>query len=246
MGLLEGTVAVITGAGSGIAKAAVEIFVREGARVVAADRSGAQDDVAKAFGAPVLPVRCDVTVESEVAAMVQAAVGHFGGIDAMVNVAGIAGGAMITDISAEHFDAMIDVDLRGVVHGMKHAIAAMLAAGTPGCVVNVSSAGGLGGSPGTGAYAAAKAGVNAVTKVGSVEYGARGIRINSVCPGYIRTEIMGATIDRIPGSATKASLGRVGTPHEVAEVIAFLCSDKASFINGAILPVDGGWTARLA
>jgi NAD(P)-dependent dehydrogenase (short-subunit alcohol dehydrogenase family) len=246
MGLLEGKVAVVTGAGSGIAKAAVGIFVREGARVVATDISGAETATAAEFGADVLPLRCDVTNESDVEAAVATAVDHFGGLDVVLNVAGIASGSMLTDVTAEHYDATMNVDLRGVLLGMKHGIKAMLAAKTPGAIVNVSSAGGLNGSPGTGVYSAAKAGVIALTRTGAVEYGHRGIRVNAICPGFIRTEIMGATIDQIPGSSEKAALRRVGLPHEVAELAAFLSSDRASYISGAIIPVDGGWTAKLA
>ena len=246
MGLLEGRVAVITGAGSGIGKAAAMIFVREGARVVVSDLSGAQNETASQLGEAAIAVHCDVTVESDVEEAVRAATEHFGRIDAMLNVAGIATGALIKDVSREHFDATIDVDLRGVLHGMKHGILAMLERKQGGSVVNISSAGALNGSPGTSVYSAAKAGVNAMTKAGAVEYGYRGIRVNAICPGFIRTEIMGATIDQIPGSSEKAALRRVGMPEEVAELAAFLASERASFISGAIIPVDGGWTAKLA
>jgi NAD(P)-dependent dehydrogenase (short-subunit alcohol dehydrogenase family) len=246
MGLLDGKVALITGAGSGIAKSATGIFVREGARVVATDVSGSEKATAADLGDAVLPVHCDVTREADVEAAVQAALDHFGRLDAVLNVAGIASGAMITDVTPEHFDATVDVDLRGVVHGMKYGVRAMLASDTAGVVVNVSSAGGMGGTVGTGIYSAAKAGVIALTKTGAVEYGRNGIRVNAICPGFIKTEIMGATIDQIPGTAKKAALGRIGKPHEVAELAAFLASERASFISGAIIPVDGGWTAKLA
>jgi NAD(P)-dependent dehydrogenase (short-subunit alcohol dehydrogenase family) len=246
MGLLDDKVALVTGAGSGIAKAAVGIFVREGASVVAADVSGGEKVTAEEFGTAVVPVHCDVTDEGDVEAAVRTTIERFGRIDAVLNIAGIAAGAMITDVTKDHYDTTFDVDLRGVLHGMKHGIRAMLEAGTAGSIVNVSSAGGLGGTPGTSVYSAAKAGVIALTKSGAVEYGAKGIRVNAICPGYIKTEIMGATIDQIPGSDKKAALRRVGLPHEVAELAAFLASEKASYISGAIIPVDGGWTAKLA
>jgi len=244
MGLLDGKVAVITGAGSGMAKASVEIFVREGAKVVAGDISGAEKDTADAVGPAVLPVHCDVTREADIEAMVQAAVEEFGRLDAMLNVAGIAEGVMVGDLTPEHYDRTMDVDLRGVLFGMKHGIRAMVAAGNGGVVVNWSSVGGLGGSPFTSAYSAAKAGVIAVTKAGAVEYGGNGIRVNAVCPGFIHTEIMGAHPP--PGILDKAALGRGGQPHEVAEVAAFLASDRASYVSGAIIPVDGGWSAKIA
>ena len=244
MGLLDGKVAVITGAGSGMAKASVEIFVREGAKVVAGDISGAEKDTADAVGPAVLPVHCDVTREADIEAMVQAAVEEFGRLDAMLNVAGIAEGVMVGDLTPEHYDRTMDVDLRGVLFGMKHGIRAMLAAGDGGVVVNWSSVGGLGGSPFTSVYNAAKHGVIGATKCAAVEYGPHGIRVNALCPGFIHTEIMGAHPP--PGILDKAALGRGGQPHEVAEVAAFLASDRASDVSGAIIPVDGGWSAKLA
>jgi len=246
MGLLDGKVAVITGAGSGMAKASVKLFAREGARVVAADISGAEKDTAAEVGAGVLPVHCDVTKERDIEAMVAAAVEEFGRLDAMLNVAGIADGARITDITQESYERTMDVDLRGVLFGMKHGIRAMVAAGNGGSVVNWSSTGGLGGSPYTSIYNAAKHGVVGATKCAAIEFGRKGIRVNAVCPGFIHTEIMGANPDAMPGVLEKAALGRGGQPDEVAEVAAFLASDKASFVSGAIIPVDGGWAARLA
>lgn len=246
MGLLEGKVAVITGAGSGMAKASVRVFVREGARVVAADISGAEKDTAAAVGEGVLPVHCDVTREDDIEATVRAAVKEFGRLDAMLNVAGIADPARITDITQEHYDRILDVDLRGVLFGMKHGIRAMLAAGNGGSVINWSSIGGIGGSAYTGVYNAAKHGVVGATKCAAIEFGRKAIRVNAICPGFIHTEIMGANPDAMPGVTEKAALGRGGQPEEVAEVAAFLASDKASFVSGAIIPVDGGWSAKLA
>ena len=146
MGLLDGKVAVITGAGSGMAKASVRVFVREGAKVVAADISGAEKDTAAEVGGDVLPVHCDVTDEADIEAMVRAAVEEFGRLDVMLNVAGIAEGLRITDITQEHYDRQMNVDLRGVIFGMKHGIRAMVAAGNGGSIVNWSSLGGIGGS----------------------------------------------------------------------------------------------------
>jgi NAD(P)-dependent dehydrogenase (short-subunit alcohol dehydrogenase family) len=202
--------------------------------------------VAAEYGEAVLPFSCDVTDEAQVQAMIAAATDHFGRLDAVLNIAGIASGALLTDVTAEHYNQTLDVNLRGVLHGMKHAIKALKASKTAGAIVNISSAGGLNAAPGTGVYAASKAGVIALTKTGAVEVGHRGIRVNAICPGMIKTDIMGATIDQIPGVNEKMPLGRVGLPHEVAELAAFLVSDRASYITGAIIPVDGGWTAKLA
>jgi NAD(P)-dependent dehydrogenase (short-subunit alcohol dehydrogenase family) len=248
MGLLEGKVAVITGAGSGMAKASTKLFVAEGAKVVAGDISGAEKDTAAEVGAGVLAVHCDVTLEDDVAAMFEAALAEFGRVDAVLNVAGIGLPTPIHKLSMEDYDKIMDVDLRGVLLGMKHGIPAMLESGG-GSIVNWSSVGGLNasarGMP-TSVYNAAKAAVVSVTKSASAEYGHKNIRANCLCPGFIETEIMGASGgSRFPEMYEKASLGRAGRPGEVAEVAAFLCSDRASFVSGAIIPVDGGWSARL-
>jgi len=245
MGALEGRVAVITGAGSGMGRASVQVFAREGAKVVAADVSGGEKDTAEHVGASVLPVHCDVTQEADVEAMMRAAIEAFGRVDAVLNVAGIAAPAMLAKATLEHYDKIMDVDLRGVFLGTKHGIRAILESGNGGSIVNWSSLGGLNASPATSVYAAAKAGVISFTKSAAVEYGSRGIRVNCLCPGFIHTE-MSAGGEKIPGMLEKAALGRGGQPEEVAEVAAFLASDRASYVSGAIIPVDGGWGAKLA
>jgi NAD(P)-dependent dehydrogenase (short-subunit alcohol dehydrogenase family) len=247
MGLLDGKVAVITGAGSGMAKASTKVFVREGARVLAADISGAEKETAAEVGDAVVPFHADVTREADVAAMIQHAVDELGRVDVLLNVAGIGTATALTDVTMEEYDRILDVDLRGVLLGMKHGIPAMLDAGG-GAIVNWSSIGGLNASTHpTSVYSAAKAGVIAVTKAAAVEYGARGIRVNAICPGFVLTEIMGqGGLKNYPGISDKAALGRPGQPQEIAEVAAFLASDRASYVTGAVVPVDGGWSIKLA
>lgn len=249
MGLLEGKVAVITGAGSGMAKQSVQVFVREGAQVVAADiGEAAAQRTAEEVGGDVVPMRCDVSSEPDVEATFRATLDRFGKVDVVLNVAGIGSAQLIADWDPAEFDAIHAVNLKGVLLGMKHGIRAMLAGGHGGSIVNWSSIGGLNANEyGTVSYSTSKAGVIAATKAGAVEYGAHGIRVNAICPGFILTEKMGASgAAAFPEMLEKAALGRAGQPIEVAEVGAFLASDKASFITGAILPVDGGWSAKLA
>jgi NAD(P)-dependent dehydrogenase (short-subunit alcohol dehydrogenase family) len=247
MGELDGKVAVITGAGSGMARAAAKVFVREGAKVLAADISGRQDETAAELGKAVVPFRCDITNEADVEGMFAAARDAFGRVDAVLNVAGVAGAQALAEITLEEYDRVMNVDLRGVMLGTKHGIKAMLPTGG-GAIVNWSSIGGMNGSvmP-TSVYSAAKAGVIAFTKAAAIEYGTKGIRANAICPGFIETEMSGGpgAATRFPALVQGSALKRGGQPEEVAELAAFLASDRASFITGAIIPIDGGSTASL-
>jgi NAD(P)-dependent dehydrogenase (short-subunit alcohol dehydrogenase family) len=246
MGELDGKVAVITGAGSGMAKASVKVFVREGAKVVAADISGAEKDTAAEVGGDVLAVHCDVTQEAEVEALMDAAIEEFGRVDAVLNVAGVADGAQLVDLDMASYDRLMDVNLRGVFLGMKYGIRAMLANGG-GSIINWSSVGGLNGNAYTTVYNASKHAVIGATKSAAIEYGPKGVRVNVICPGYVRTEIMSKDAEaHMPEIVLKAALQRGGLPHEVAEVGSFLASDRASFVSGAVIAVDGGWSAKLA
>lgn len=245
MGELDGKVAVITGAGSGMGKSSARIFVREGAQVVAGDISGAEKDTAAELGDAVVPFHCDVSIEDDVAAMIEQAVKEFGRVDAMLNVAGVGAGGPLADLDMADYDRVLDVDLRGVLHGTKHAIRAMQDGG--GSIINWSSLAGLNASPMSAVYSTAKAGVVAVTKATALEYGAAGIRANVICPGVILTEIMGAGWQTFaPELAEKAPLGRAGRSEEVAELASFLASDRASYLSGCVIPADGGWSCQLA
>jgi NAD(P)-dependent dehydrogenase (short-subunit alcohol dehydrogenase family) len=247
MGILEGKSAVITGAGRGIGKGCVEVFVREGAHVLAVDFSGDEKDVAAQFGPAVVPHHADVSNEEEVAAMVEAAVAAFGRLDAQINVAGTIGGRSGGNyLSAEEYDAMTPVNLRGVLLCCRYAVEAMLGTGG-GSIVNVSSVGALNAEKmAPASYMAAKAGVHALTKAIASEYGPEGIRANVIAPGFTLTEInRTAPAEALSELKTKAALGRAGEAREQGEVAAFLASDRASFVTGAVIPVDGGWSARL-
>jgi NAD(P)-dependent dehydrogenase (short-subunit alcohol dehydrogenase family) len=246
MGELDGKVAVITGAGSGMGKASARTLVREGARVVVADVSGAEKDTAAELGDAAVPVHCDVRDEDEVAAMLEAAVNELGRVDALLNVAGVGAGGPLGDLDMADYDRVLDVDLRGVLHGTKHAIRVMKDHGG-GSIVNWASLAGLNASPLTSVYSAAKAGVIAVTKATALEYGAAGIRANVICPGVIVTEgPCGGWQTFSPELADKAALGRAGRSEEVAELASFLASDRASYLSGCVIPADGGWSCQLA
>jgi NAD(P)-dependent dehydrogenase (short-subunit alcohol dehydrogenase family) len=250
MGRLDGKGAVITGAARGIGRATALAFAEEGARVVLADvldddgQRVADEIVAEGGEAHYL--RTDVTVTSDVQAVVDAAHERWGRLDVMVNDAAVAIGGSAGEMSEDDVRRVIDVNLLGVWRGMRAAIPLMLEQGG-GSIVNLSSVQGHVGFIGWAAYAASKGGIDALTRQAAVEYASRGIRINSIVPGTIRTEmnekIMADSDDPAAVMASWTSMhptGRIGEPHEVAAAIVFLASDDASFITGEALRVDGG------
>jgi NAD(P)-dependent dehydrogenase (short-subunit alcohol dehydrogenase family) len=245
-GMLDGKIVLITGAGSGIAKASTKVCVREGATVIAVDISGAEEETAAEVGRQVRPVHCDVARDDQVAALFDTVRSDFGRVDAVLNVAGTHGVRPPEVLTVDEFEKMTAVNLRGVLLVTQHAVPIMIAS-RGGSFVNVSSISSVNVQNYTSfMYAAAKAGVNALTKAVAVEYGRQGIRANVIAPGFTFTEYMGEPTPLLQEMGSKSALGRAGTPEELAEVAAFLASDRASFVTGVILPVDGGWSAQLA
>jgi NAD(P)-dependent dehydrogenase (short-subunit alcohol dehydrogenase family) len=248
MGDLAGKVALVTGGGSGIGEATTLAFAAAGAAVVVADidEAGARATAERVVdgGGQALAVRCDVTVESDVAATVEAAVSTFGGLDAAFNNAGIEGHQMPTaDLPDAEVRRVIDVNLFGVFYGMKHEIPALLARGG-GTIVNTSSTAGLRGYVNLMPYVASKHAVVGMTKTTALEYATAGIRVLSVHPAAIETPMITRAMAEMPqlGEAISAMhpLGRIGQPREIADVVVFLCSGGASFMTGSQVVVDGG------
>jgi len=243
--LLEGKVAIVTGASRSIGAASARAFAEAGAAVVlaarteAAIRAIAQDIESK--GGKAIAVPTDVTDPESVARLIEQAVAKFGRVDVAFNNAG-AGQlpTPLADISFEDFEIGLKANLYGAFLGMKYEIPAMLAAGG-GAIVNMSSTAGLQGAPGMGPYAAGKHGVVALTKAAALDYGKRNIRVNAIAPGPIVNEQMSQLgEERLQQIARFVPLGRVGRVEEVALAAVWLCSDEASFITGAVLSVDGG------
>src|ERR687894_98884 len=184
---------------------------------------------------------------TELEGKVAAALDAFGKVDAVLNVAGIGAAAPLADLTLEDYERVMAVNLRGVMLGTKHGIRTMLPTGG-GAILNWSSTGGMNGSrmP-TSAYSAAKAGVISLTKAAALEYGTQGIRANAICPGFIETEMSGGkgAAERFPALVKGSALQRGGQPEEVAELASFLASDRALFITGAVIPIDGGSTCSM-
>lgn len=248
MGRLEGKVAVITGAGSGMGKAMAQLFVAEGARVVCADRSGKESEVAASIGNAAVAVHVDVAVSAQVQHMIATAEERFGRLDVLCNNAGFGGPIMpLAEQTEESYDNIQAVNLKGVFLGMKYGIAAMLRSGG-GSIVNTASAAGLVGWKGHGVYGAAKAGVIQMTRCAALDYADRRIRVNAICPGYTWTGLVKQSqVHPVPPPDVTPPPGvpmqRWGLASELAAAALFLASDEASLITGVAVPVDGGYVA---
>jgi NAD(P)-dependent dehydrogenase (short-subunit alcohol dehydrogenase family) len=247
IGLLEGKVAVITGAGGGIGRVTAQVFAREGAKVLVADLSGSETNTAAEIGPAAIAFHLDVTQEHQIAAMYAAALEAFGRVDASVHLAGLPGGRRGDEVTVDEYEELTRGHLLGMLLCSKHAVRTMVPTGG-GAIVNFSSVASLNADRGNSTvYAAAKAGINSMTKSFAVQYGPNGIRANAIAPGFTLSEKnRKAPPERMSELTAKAALGRGAEPEEQAQVAAFLCSDRASFVTGAIIPVDGGWSARLA
>ncbi|MGW1064065.1 SDR family NAD(P)-dependent oxidoreductase [Streptomyces aureus] len=248
----NGQVAFITGASSGMGLATARAFAEAGAAVGLADID--EDAVNKAAkeltdaGHRAFALVCDVADEDQVAAAVDRTVETFGRLDMAYNNAGIMPPPTdAADESADQFDRVQAINLRGIWASIKHELRHMRAQGS-GAIVNCSSLGGLVGNPGRAAYHATKHGVIGLTRSAALEYGARGVRINAVCPGTIATPMVDAMVDGGELDRSQAEAGqaidRLGTADEIAQAVLWLCSPGASYVTGVALPVDGGYTAQ--
>jgi NAD(P)-dependent dehydrogenase (short-subunit alcohol dehydrogenase family) len=249
----ENKVALVTGAASGLGLATAKAFAESGAHVVLADwnekevQAAAKEIADK--GHKALAIRCDVSDDAQVEAMVNQTVAAFGRLDAAYNNAGVQNVlAETADTTREDYDRVMGINLRGVWNSMKFELQQMRKQGI-GAIVNCSSLGGLVGGAERGIYHAAKHGVIGFTKSAALEYATRGIRVNAVCPGLIWTPMADQMVAGGQGEALKSiekliPMGRVGRPEEIADAVLYLCSSAASYITGQSISVDGGFVMR--
>ena len=243
---LEGKVSIITGGAQGIGLATAEKFAAEGARVVICDvNQDVISDVVNEFkqsGIDVCGFNADVTNQADILNMVDKVILKYGQIDCLVNNAGIVRDARMVNMTEEQFDSVIDVNLKGTYNCAKAVFPHMMERQS-GVVLNASSIVGIYGNFGQTNYAASKFGVIGMAKTWAREFGRFGIRVNAVCPGMIKTDILSDIPDKVlENIVSKVPMGRLGAPSEIANTYAFLASDEASYINGAVIEVGGGAT----
>jgi len=250
MGRLTGKTALITGAGSGIGRAAAGLFASEGAQVLAVDRADAVMEVAKeieAKGGKARAMTADAGSEADVAKMVETALSSFGGLDVCWANAGVSGGLTpLLDLTGAEWEQILRVNLIGVFLAIKHTAKAMLEAKTEGSIICTASVAGLRSGAGGSPYSASKAGVINLVQTSAQQLAGSGIRVNAICPGLIETGMTKPLFDRARDRGTEAKLGqlnplrRAGAPIEIANMGLFLASDEASYVNGQAFVVDGG------
>jgi NAD(P)-dependent dehydrogenase (short-subunit alcohol dehydrogenase family) len=253
---LEGRVAVVTGAAQGIGEGIAAELVREGASVALADvdEEGVTAVADRLAGnrRRVVGVRCDVSEEQQVEALVERAVSDLGGLSVYVNNAAIGVYTPVTETAVEDFDRCLAVNLRGVFLGVKHAALAMQRAGEGGSIINIASVHSIQNVGGTAPYAASKGGVAALTRTAAIDLAPAGIRVNAICPGWVDTPLIRGIFeaDPNPTEARRAVerrqlLGRLGRPEEIGRAAVFLAGDDSSYVTGSLLFVDSGMTAQL-
>jgi len=243
---LAGKVSIITGAGQGIGQATAFKFAREGAKVALCDLNleavGETVTAIEAAGGEAAAFRIDVTDKASIARMVEGVMAKWGRIDTLVNNAGIVEDAQFKKMSEDQFDRVIDVNLKGVYNCTKAVVDIMLEQNS-GCILNASSIVGIYGNFGQTNYAATKFGVIGMMKTWARELGRKGIRSNAICPGFIETPILASMPEKVVKMIRdKVPMGRLGLPEEIANAYAWLASDEASYINGAVIEVSGGVT----
>jgi len=249
-GQFEGKVALVTGSAGGIGRATALAFAREGAKVVVSDIAveGAQETVRliEACGSEATFVKADVTEESDIKALIEAAVEKYGALDCAVNNAAVEGDITpITESALERWERVIRVNLTGVWLSMKYEIQQMLKQGG-GAIVNMASIEGLIAFPGFAPYVASKHGVNGLTKTAALEGSKQNIRVNSVCPGVVDTPMLDRLRKQVPEYDMLLAIspaGRLAQPEEISGAVLWLCSEAASFVNGHTMTVDGGYVA---
>lgn len=251
MTLLQDKVILVTGGASGIGRATALLLAREGAKVVVSDVNAALGEATTAeihaMGGGALFVACDVSKADQTRGLIDTIQAAYGRLDGAFNNAGVGGVmAPIANQDEEAWDATINVNLKGVWLCMKYELPLIGATGG-GAIVNMASVAGLVGFPHASAYAASKHGVIGLTKTAALEYAPQNIRVNAVCPGFTATPMVSDMVKYVPAIerlTTRNAMRRIGDPHEIAEMVVWLLSDKASFITGQAIAIDGGMTAE--